>query len=210
MCIFFLPYFVDFQHFMLYFRGVNQTIISTMFDFSPFSTFGVGGARRPSASCSAAAGHLLGELRRLSVPSSQVLTSCGSGAPALVRAAFPGCRVFSASQFSGLGRRAFAARAALMVRSLAALESPLWVCFPLVACPSGVAPSRTWVSCGSGSWSECSMAAGLGCSVLIFLPSGVVPPRSFGSWSPVSAFPIAIGRGAWWFRPAQAPQASLF
>lgn len=177
-----------------------------MFDFSQFLTFGVGGARRPSSSCPGAAGQFLAELRRLSVPGPQVLTSCGRGAPALARSAFPACRLFSASEFSGLGRAAFAARAALMVRSLASQPSPLWVCFPGVSCPPGVAPSRRWAPCGSGSWSECSLAAGLGCAVLVFLPSGVVPPRSFGAWSPVSA----SAGGAWWFRAAPAPQASLF
>ncbi len=180
-----------------------------MFNLSQFSSYGAGGARRPSPCCSGAAGHLVAELLRSGVPASSVLTSCGSGAPSLVRAAFPGCRVFRASDFPGLGRAAFAARAAALVRGLSDSPSPLWVCFPGCGCPPSVAPSRRWVSCGSGSWSECSLAAGLGVAVLVFLPAGILPPPSFGAWSVCCGSPLGAGGvgGSWWFL---APPASLF
>ncbi len=163
---------------------------------SSFSSFGVGGSRRPSPCSGAAAAAFVASLRGAGVPASSVFTSCGAGAPSLVAAAFPGCQFFSAAApaFCGLGSRAFAARAAALVRALAASPSPLWVCFPGGACPAGVAPRRSWVSGGSGSWSECALAAGLGVPVLVFLPAGVVPPSGWGSWS-------FLG-GGWWFLPA--------
>jgi len=77
---------------------------------------------------------------------------------------------------------------------LAASPAPLWVCFPGGGCPAGVVPRRSWVSGGSGSWSECALAAGLNVPVLVFLPAGVVPPSGWGSWS-------GLGCG-WWFLPA--------
>ena len=174
-----------------------------MFSFSSFASFGVGGSRRPSACSGVAASAFVASLRRAGVPAVSVLTSCGAGAPSVVAAAFPGCQFFSASApaFRGLGRRAFAARAAALVRALAASPAPLWVCFPGGACPVGVAPSRSWVSGGSGSWSECALAAGLGVPVLVFLPVGVVPPSGWGGWSSLGGF---LG-GGWWFLPAVQP-----
>jgi len=171
-----------------------------MFFLSSFSSFGVGGSRRPSVCSGVAAAAFVASLRRSGVLASSVLTSCGAGAPSLVAAAFPGCQFFSASSpaFRGLGRRAFAARAASLVRSLAASPAPLWVCIPGGACSAGVVPCRSWVSCGSGSWSECALAAGLGVPVLVFLPVGVVPPSGWGSWASLGSF---LG-GGWWFLPA--------
>ena len=168
-----------------------------MFNISLYSTFGVGGSRTPSAHCSGAAGRFIAELLRCGVPPSSVLTSCGSGAPSLCAASFPGCEVFRASDFPGLGRAAFAARAAAMVRALAASPSPLWACFPGRGCPPGLRPVRSWVSCGSGSWSESALAAGLGVPVLAFLRAGQLPPPSFGTWSPVCVSP----GGVWWHLP---------
>jgi hypothetical protein len=164
-----------------------------MFQLSSFSSFGIGGARRPSSSCAAAAASFLSRLGAAGIAPASVFTSCGSGAPAMARAAFPGCRVFSASDFPGLGRAAYAARAAALVRGLAVAPSPLWVCFPGCAAPASLAPSRRWVPCGSGSWSECSLAAGLGVPVLVFLPGVVVPPSAFGAWA-------SVGSG-WWLLP---------
>ena len=168
-----------------------------MFQLSRFSSFGVGGARRPSSFSMSAAWELVSGWYRAGVPASSVLTSCGSGAPVLAAALFPECRLFSASEFAGLGRAAFAVRAAALVRALAASPSPLWVCFPEVACPSAIVPARRWVSGGSGSWSECALACGLGVPVLVFLPCGVVPPVSWGStfWVEVAASP----GGVWWY-----------
>lgn len=182
-----------------------------MFSLSSFASFGVGGSRRPSACSGAAASAFVASLRCAGVPAGSVLTSCGAGAPSVVAAAFPGCRFFSASApaFRGLGRRAFAVRAAALVRALAVSPSPLWVCG---VCPAAAVPSRSWVSCGSGSWSECALAAGLGVPLLslsriyfgMFLPVGVVPPSGWGSWSSQGGF---LG-GGWWLLPPVQP--SLF
>ena len=171
-----------------------QILSFIMFSLSSFSSFGVGCSRRPSACSGVAASAFVSSLRRSGVAASSVLTSCGAGAPSAVAAAFPGCQFFSASApaFCGLGRAAFAARAAALVRTLAASPSPLWVCFPGGVCPAAAVPSRSWGSCGSGSWSECALAAGLGVPVLVFLPVGVVPPSGWGSWSSLGGF---LGRG---------------
>lgn len=48
--------------------------------------------------------------------------------------------------------------------------------FPLGACPSAVAPSASF----SGSWGSVALAVGLGCSVLVVLPSSA----SVSSFSP--------------------------
>jgi len=166
-----------------------------MFSPSSFRSFGFGGSRSGSAACLAACSAFLPR-----VPAgAPVFVSCASGASALVRAAFPSASVFRASQFSGLGSAAFAARAAALVRALAASPSPLFVCFPGCACPASLLPSRSWRGGGSGSWSECSLAFGLGVPVLVFLPPGVSPPSSWGSWQ-------SLGSG-WFFLPV-AP--SLF
>lgn len=155
-----------------------------MIQVSSFRTFGFGGSRSGSAGCLAACAQFAAQ-----VPAgAQVVTTCGRGAPAVIRAAFPAAQVFTASQFSGIGRAAFAARAAAMVRSLAGSPSPLFVCFPGCPCPASLRrPGRSWQSSGSGSWSECAMCAGLGVPVAVFLPAGVQPPASWGSWSPAGA-----------------------
>lgn len=166
-----------------------------MFPLSRFASFGFGGSRSGSPSCLAAAASFCGR-----VPAgAPVFTSCASGASAVARAAFPAASVFSASQFSGLGSAAFAARAAAMVRALAGSPSPLFVCFPGCPCPPSLSPARSWRGGGSGSWSECALAFGLGVPVLAFLPAGVQPPASWGAWSVVG--------GGWFFLPV-AP--SLF
>ena len=170
--------------------------------FSGFSSFGFGGSRSPSATCLSAARSVLCVLRACVVGSS-VFSSCGSGVPALAAAAFPGLQLFSATGFAGLGRAAFAARAAVLVRSLAAAPSPLWICFPGCACPPACRPSRSWSVCGSGSWSECALACGLGVPVLVFLPCGVAPPPAWG-FAPVAGAP------GWWFAASPPPVPSLF
>ena len=167
-----------------------------MFSPSQFSSFGFGGSRSGQPVCLAACSAFLSSVP----PGAAVFVSCGSGAPALVRAAFPSASIFRASQFSGLGSAAFAARAAAMVRALAASPSPLFVCFPGCPCPASLLPARSWRGSGSGSWSECSLAFGLRVSVLVFLPAGVFPPSSWGSWQ-------SLGSG-WFFLPLSQP--SLF
>jgi len=173
------------------------SFFAVSFSPAPFLSFGFGGARAGSPACLAACAAFL---RRVPAGSA-VFVSCASGASAVVRAAFPAASVFSASSpaFAGLGSAAFAARAAALVRALAASPSPLFVCFPGRACPPPLLPSRSWRGGGSGSWSECALAFGLGVPVLVFLPAGVLPPGSWGSWR-------VLG-GGWFFLPA-AP--SLF
>lgn len=169
-----------------------------MFCLPHFSSFGVGGSRRPSAFSLGAAWELLTVWHRAGVEPGSVFTSCGAGAPALAAAMFPGCRFFSAAELSGLGAAAFPVRAAALVRALAAAPAPLWVCFPEEVCPPAARPCRRWVSCGSGSWSECALAFGLGVPVLVFLPRRVAPPSwSSARWSEVAWRP----GGRWWYLP---------
>lgn len=103
-------------------------------------------------------------------------------------------------------RAALAARAAACCRLLAAAPAPLAVCWPSRPAPAGLGPARSWVSCGSGSWSELALCAGLGAAVAVFLPAGALPPASWGAWSPVVAGPLA---GAWLLPGAASRQPAL-
>jgi len=169
---------------------------------SSFVSFGVGGSRAAAPACLAAAFELCGQFSALGVSAPAVFVSCASGASSCVRQAFPGCFVSSASQFRGLGAAAFAARAAALLRALAAAPAPLWVCFPGCPPPAGLQPARRWVSCGSGSWSECALSFGLGVPVLVFLPGSVQPPPSWGAWQSVAP--------GWFFLPLPPAQPTLF
>ena len=74
--------------------------------------------------------------------------------------------LFSAS-FSGRG--ALPARAAAALRALAAAPAPVLLAWPNRSCPPSLSgPSRSWSSCGSGSWSEVALALGLGVPVVLF------------------------------------------
>ena len=178
-----------------------------------FTSFGFGGCRRPSPVCVPAASALFAGVGLVGgCDSVSVLTSCGSGVPAAAVSEFSCATVFRASDFRGAGfRGSFAARAAALIRSLVGSSRPLWCCFPAVACPSVAAGGvgRSWLSCGSGSWSECRLAAGLGCAVLVFLPSGIEPPMSWGQWSFVQS---SVVGGSFWFlpSPSEVVQGSLF
>ena len=167
-----------------------------MLSLASFLSFGFGGSRSGSAGCLAACAAFLPQVP----PGAAVFVSCAPGASALARAAFPSASIFQASQFPGLGAAAFAVRAAAMVRALASSPSPVFVCFPGRSCPPLLVPARSWRGGGSGSWSECSLAFGLGVPVLVFLPAGVLPPSLWGSWQP-------LGSG-WFFLPLSQP--SLF
>ena len=165
----------------------------------PFSSFGVGGARSGgSPFCLPAAVALL---EQVAACGGSVLTSCCSGVPAFTVMRFPTAQVFRASDLSSLPRpAALAARAVALVRAVAAAPASLWICFPGVECPpiAAVSLSRSWSASGSGSWSECRLAAGLGVPVLVFLPSGIYPPLAWGAWSSLAASP----GGLWWFLPS--------
>lgn len=118
-----------------------------------------------------------------------VFATCGRGVPAAA-AAVPGSVVFrrSSPPFSSLPFRvSLAARATAFIRALAAAPAPALVCWPGRAAPSGLRPSRSWSSCGSGSWSEAALAAGLGVTVFVFLPPGIQPPAAWGRWFFVSS-----------------------
>lgn len=175
------------------------------------SSVGFGGCRVPSSFCLPVAWSCVSVL--LGSSPSSVFVSCGSGVPALVAGAF-GLGVGAPSFFSRCafpGPAPLPRRAAALCRGLAAAPSPLFVCCPVVAPPaavSGAARRRSWVSCGSGSWSECSLSRGLGVPVLLFLPSGVLPPAAWGC----SLLGVS-GGGSWFLAPAPVvapPVLSLF
>jgi hypothetical protein len=118
-----------------------------------------------------------------------VFATCASG-PSRAAAIAPGWVSFPATAATPA---ALAARAAACVRALAAAgPAPVWVCWPGRAAPVGLAPARRWVSCGSGSWAECALAAGLGVGVVLFLPPAVAPPAGWG-FAPVASGLFAGG-----------------
>lgn len=144
---------------------------------------------------------------RSSVPCSAVLSPCFSAVPpgvplsvgcapgfdSAVRSAFPSASVFSVSSF-GSGRGAFARRSISFVQSLASSPGAVLVGAPACSCPAGLVPSASASVCfrglGSGSWASLALARGLGVSLLVFLPSGVLPPVSWGF--------SCVGGGWWW------------
>ena len=175
-----------------------------MFSLASFRSFGFGGSRSGSGFCPGSSAAVFGFLP----PAPAVLVSCSGGASAFFRAQFPSAQVFSASAFPGPA--SFVRRSAALVRALAAAPAPVWVCWPGVACPAGLLPSASssacWAGSGSGSWAECAFSLGLGVPVLVFLPLGVQPPASWGSWS--AWFCGSASQG--WFLAPVAQQASLF
>ncbi len=159
---------------------------------SKYQSIGIGGSRHASPACLEA----LAEIFAALPAGAQIVATCASGVSAIA-AAHPAALVFRASQFSGLGRAAYAARAAAAIRHLAGLPRPVFVCFPRVPAPAPLRPGlRSWQSCGSGSWSEVALAAGLSLPVLVFLPAGIQPPASLGAWQPV--------RPGWFFLPSSS------
>lgn len=177
--------------------------------FAGFSSLAFFGARRPAPGAVGAA---------LALASSALAAGCAVFVPApagrggLVAAVAlavvgrPGAVVVAPPP--GLPpRAALAARAAACCRLLAAAPSPVALCWPSGPAPAGLRPSRAWVSCGSGSWSELALCSGLGAAVAVFLPAGAAPPASWGSWSPVVAGPLA---GAFLLPGAASRQPALF
>lgn len=137
--------------------------------------------------------------------SSSVVVGCARGVDAVVRSFFPGASVFSVSSGAfGSGRSAFALRSVACVSAVAS-GSGLWVSFPSSACPPTLSPSASVSRCfcgsGSGSWASLALALGRGVPCLVCLPSGVVPPASWGL--------SALG-GGWWGSVASPVQLSLF
>ncbi len=133
-----------------------------------------------------------------------VCVGCASGADAAVREAFTSCGrlcLFSvASERWGVGRAAFARRSAAIVGAVP--PDGLLVVVPSGACPAGVVPSRSFSGCGSGSWGSAALALGTGRRVLLWLPTGSVPPVWAGvAWSAVAG---------WWLGVSSAAQLSIF
>ena len=119
-----------------------------------------------------------------SVPAgASVSVGCARGLDSLVRSAFPSAVVFRASSF-GVGRSSFVRRSVAFVSCLASSPAPVLVCVPACACPVGLVPSPSSSACfcglGSGSWASAALAVGLGVPVLVWLPSGVLPPVGWG------------------------------
>jgi hypothetical protein len=145
----------------------------------------------------------------------RVSVGCAAGIDALVRAYFrssPSLLVFDlASGRFGSGRSAFARRSVACVRSVASGDRGVLVALPSSpSCPPGVVPCRYWKSaCGSGTWGSVAFALGSGRRVLLWLPSGCLPPAWRGvDWSVSGPAPV----GCWWFgvsAPATV-QLSLF
>lgn len=131
-----------------------------------------------------------------------VLATCASGPSRLALAAAGSAGVCFPVQFPG--RAGFASRAQAFIRSLASHPRPLLVSFPSRPCPPACHPSRSWCSCGSGTWSETALAVGLSVPVVLFLPPGVHPP-GWGAFSFVSS---GLFAGGWVLFPPRQP--SLF
>lgn len=179
--------------------------------FAGVASVGFSGSRSLSGSGLLALRSLLSFVPRSGCRAS---VGCAAGADLLVRsvlAGFPGLLVFSvASGRFGVGRSAFARRSSRCVLSVASGSRGLLVVVPGGACPAGVVPSRSFSGGGSGSWGSAAFALGRGRRVLVWLPSGCLPPAWSGvSWSSAGALGSA---GCWWLGvPAPAvSQLSLF
>jgi hypothetical protein len=187
------------------------SVLASSSVFAGVVSVGFSGSRSPSVAASAALSALLP-----SVPAGvRVSVGCARGVDSLCRSFFgasPSVLVFSvAGGRFGSGRSAFARRSSRCVLSVAAGSRGLLVALPSApVCPAGVRPSRSFFGGGSGSWGSVAFALGRGRRVLLWLPSGCLPPSSSGvSWSSAGAFGSA---GCWWLGvavPAPA-QLSLF
>jgi hypothetical protein len=126
-------------------------------------------------------------------PASVVAVGCASGLDCFARVSFPGASVFRASAF-GRGRSSFARRSVALVSWVAAFSSPVFLSFPAVSCPAGLAPSavpgRCFSGLGSGSWASLAFAVGSGVPCFVWLPVGVAVPAGWGF--------VSLG-GGWWF-----------
>jgi hypothetical protein len=171
------------------------------------SSVGFSGSRSPSPAALSALAPVCAAVPRSGC---RLSVGCARGIDAAVRGAFAGSRsllVFSAPRFARAGAvGALALRSAACVRSVARGRRGLLVVVPSGACPAGVRPGRSFRGCGSGSWGSAALALGLGRRVVVWLPSGVVPPAWAGfSWSSLES--------GWWFCspvPTAPVQLSLF
>jgi hypothetical protein len=174
-------------------------LLSSLFFSS--ETIGFSGSRHLSGAGLAA----LSSLFPLVPSGCHVVVGCASGADLAVRSAFASggrlCVFAVESGRWGSGRSAFARRSAAVVAAVPA--GGLLVVVPAGAAPAGVVPSRSFSGCGSGSWGSAALALGTGRRVLLWLPSGSVPPAWAGvAWSSV---------GGWWLGvTGGSGQLSLF
>jgi len=139
---------------------------------------GFSGTRRPASATVAAVQAASSAL----APGVQVFTGCAAGVDALSRSLFPSAAVFAAAQF-GRSRGSFAARSIACVQAVRAAGG-LWLAFPSGPCPAGLLPTprpgQAFGGFGSGTWASLALAAGLGLPCLVFCPSGVSVPSSWG------------------------------
>lgn len=128
----------------------------------------------------------------------EVSVGCATGVDFVVRSEFKNtAKVFRASDYKkGDVRAALAARSAACVKSVC--PGGLVVVVPKAgqSCPEVVKVKKSWVSCGSGSWSSAALALGLGCSVLLWVSPGTKPP----AWAVLAkgAAEVCPSGGEWW------------
>ena len=173
-----------------------------------FPSVAFSGSRVSGSSASVSCGAFLPVLASFS---GAVAVGCASGVDLCVRSAFPSASVFSVSSFLVGGRvcrASFARRSSALVQWCASAGG-LLVAFPLGACPSAVAPSVSFGGCGSGSWGSVALAVGLGCSVLVVLPSGAFPAPSALA-SRFRFVGVAPCGGSLWLSSPAPVQLSLF
>ena len=177
---------------------------------SGFSSVGFSGSRHLSGAAFARCRSLAADA---AAAGCVVSVGCATGADQAARfgvacIVHSGAVVFRAAGFAGWQ---LVARSVQFVRALASSPSPVLVSFPALPCPFGLQPSalssRCFCGSGSGSWASLALAVGLAIPVFVFLPSGVLPPPSWGSWSQVGSGRLA---GAWQLAPAAGGQRPLF
>lgn len=205
----FVPLFSAASSFLL----VSASLVPLV---SSFPVVALSGSRAPSPVVAAAASSFLVALARSSAFGGSLFVGCAAGVDRLGRSSFPAARasVFSVVRPPGGGalpRWAFAARSSRLVGACAAARGVL-VAFPssFSSCPSSLVPCSSWRGAGgSGSWGSVALALGLGCPVLLFVPSLVrssslpVAPALASRFSAVAVGVSPLG--SWWFAPASFP-----
>ena len=173
-----------------------------------FPSVAFSGSRVSGSSASVSCGAFLPVLASFS---GSVAVGCALGVDQCVRSAFASASVFSVSSFLVGGRvcrASFARRSSALVQWCAS-SGGLLVAFPLGACPSAVSPSVSFGGCGSGSWGSVALAVGLGCPVLVVVPSGVFP-APFALASRFRFVGVAPCGGSLWLSSPAPVQLALF
>jgi hypothetical protein len=184
------------------------SVLASSSVFAGVVSVGFSGSRSPSGAAAAA----LSALLPLVPAGVRVSVGCARGVDGAVSSFFVGSSsllVFSvASGRFGSGRSAFARRSSRCVLSVAAGSRGLLVALPSApVCPAGVRSSRSFFGAGSGSWGSVAFALGRGRRVLLWLPSGCLPPSWSGvSWSPAGGLGSV---GCWWLGAAVPVPAQL-